>query len=146
MHPPVYLDYHATTPVDPRVLEAMLPFFGPKFGNAASRSHRFGWEAEKAVELARRRVAELAGATPREIVFTSGATESEQPGDQGRRAPSGDHIVTMATEHKAVLDPPPPGTRRGAADRSPSAARWPDRSRASCAPPSVPRPMLVSVM
>ena len=102
MHPPVYLDYHATTPVDPRVLEAMLPFFGPKFGNAASRGHRFGWEAEKAVELARRRVAELAGAGPREIVFTSGATESNNLAIKGAGAV---HIVTLATEHKAVLDP-----------------------------------------
>ena len=106
--PPVYLDHHSTTPVDPRVLAAMLPFFGPKFGNAASRSHRFGWEAEQAVEFARKRVAALAGATPREIVFTSGATESNNLAIKGVaeacRA-SGNHIVTMATEHKAVLDP-----------------------------------------
>jgi cysteine desulfurase len=107
MHPPVYLDHHATTPVDPRVLEAMLPYFGPRFGNAASRGHRFGWEAEKAVEQARRRVAELAGAEPGEIVFTSGATESVNLALKGAMEANrrrGDHLVTVATEHKAVLD------------------------------------------
>jgi cysteine desulfurase len=105
---PVYLDNHSTTPVDPRVLTAMLPFFGPKFGNAASRSHRFGWEAEQAVEFARKRVAALAGATARDIVFLSGATESNNLAIKGVaeacRA-NGNHIVTMATEHQAVLDP-----------------------------------------
>ena len=108
MRKPVYLDYQATTPVDPRVLEAMLPFFGERFGNPASRGHAFGWEAEKAVELARKRVAELAGAAPREIVFTSGATESDNLAIKGVMeacgAPLG-RIVTMATEHLAVLDP-----------------------------------------
>jgi len=108
MHPPVYLDYHATTPVDPRVLEAMLPYFGPKFGNAASRTHRFGWEAEAAVEQARRQVAGLVGALPEEIIFTSGATESNNLAIKGvveaSRAERR-HLVTVATEHHAVLDP-----------------------------------------
>ncbi|HLK65789.1 MAG TPA: aminotransferase class V-fold PLP-dependent enzyme [Bryobacteraceae bacterium] len=110
MQKPVYLDYHATTPVDPRVLDQMLPFFGPKFGNSASRSHSFGWDAEKAVDLARKRVANLAGCTPREIVFTSGATESNNLAIKGvietaRSAGLTGSIVTVATEHRAVLDP-----------------------------------------
>jgi len=103
----IYLDYHATTPVDPRVLDAMLPFFGAKFGNAASGTHSFGWEAEGAVELARKRIADLAGAGAREIVFTSGATESDNLALKGVVAAAGAaraHIVTLATEHKAVLD------------------------------------------
>jgi cysteine desulfurase len=101
------LDYHATTPVDPRVLEAMLPFFATKFGNAASGTHSFGWEAEAAVEVARKRIADLAGAQTREIVFTSGATESDNLALKGVMAACGvenAHLVTVATEHKAVLD------------------------------------------
>jgi cysteine desulfurase len=106
---PVYLDYHATTPVDARVLNLMLPYFTAKFGNAASGSHRYGWEAEGAVEVARRKVADLAGADPREIVFTSGATESDNLALKGavqgaRGAAGGGHIVTVASEHQAVLD------------------------------------------
>ena len=105
---PIYLDAHATTPVDPRVLEAMLPFFTEHFGNAASRNHPFGWKANKSVERAREQVAALIGARFRDVVFTSGATESNNLAIKGlaARAPaSRRHIVTIATEHRAVLDP-----------------------------------------
>jgi cysteine desulfurase len=104
---PIYMDNHATTPVDPRVLDTMLPFFNEKFGNAASRSHKFGWDAEVAVEAARKQVAALINATPDEIVFTSGATESDNlaiKGAAGRFREKGGHLVTLPTEHKAVLD------------------------------------------
>ena len=105
---PIYLDNHSTTPMDPRVLEAMLPFFCEKFGNAASRTHAFGWRAEAAVEEARERIADALGARPREIVFTSGATESNNLAILGAaraRRSRGKHVVTLATEHPAVLDP-----------------------------------------
>ena len=103
----IYLDHHSTTPVDPRVLEAMLPWFTEKFGNAASRTHAFGWEAEEAVEKARAEVAALVGADAKEIVWTSGATESDNLAIKGAlhfHRSKGNHIVTVATEHKAVLD------------------------------------------
>lgn len=104
----VYLDHHATTPVDARVLEAMLPFFTEKFGNAASKQHRFGWDARDAVERARKHVATLIGAGSKDIVFTSGATEANNLAIKGAaiaRAGARDHLVTVVTEHKAVLDP-----------------------------------------
>ena len=104
----IYLDHHATTPVDPRVLKAMLPFFSEKFGNPSSRSHRPGWDANDAVERGRKQVAALIGASAREIVFTSGATEANNLAIAGAAsaAPAARrHIVTVATEHKAVLDP-----------------------------------------
>ena len=105
---PIYLDYHATTPADPRVVEAMLPDFTERFGNAASRSHKFGWDADKAVERARQQVAALVGASASEIVFTSGATESNNLAIKGVISASPEksepHIVTTAIEHKSVLD------------------------------------------
>jgi cysteine desulfurase len=107
MNRPIYMDYHATTPVDPAVLEAMLPFFQENFGNAASRNHPFGWDAESAVEAAREQVARLVGASAKEITFTAGASESNNLAIKGvlefHRA-KGNHLLTCATEHRSVID------------------------------------------
>ena len=105
---PIYFDYSATTPVDPRVVDKMVPWLYERAGNPASRSHAYGWEAEEAVERARAQVASLVNADPREIVWTSGATESNNlaiKGAAGFYAERGKHIITIKTEHKAVLDP-----------------------------------------
>ena len=106
-HFPIYLDYSATNPVDPRVVDAMIPWLREHFGNPASRSHAWGWEAEEAVEVARKNVADLIGADPREIVWTSGATESNNLALKGAAQfykSRGKHLITVKTEHKAVLD------------------------------------------
>ncbi|MEX2185190.1 MAG: aminotransferase class V-fold PLP-dependent enzyme, partial [Pirellulales bacterium] len=113
---PVFMDHHSTTPVDPRVVEAMLPYFTEKFGNAGSVNHPFGWEARDAVDAARATIAAAIGAGEKEIVFTSGATESDNLAIRGvaeRPRRRGDHLLTVTTEHKAVLDPIARLGRRG---------------------------------
>lgn len=149
---PIYLDNHATTRIDPRVLDAMMPYLTDTYGNAASHSHGFGWAAEQAVETARAQIAKLIGASPKEIVFTSGATESNnlalkgavEKGREGGRTP---HIVTQATEHKAVLDPcawlAKQGCRVTVLGVSPDGRVDPDRLRRVL---DDDKPMLVSIL
>ncbi len=146
---PVFLDHHSTTPIDPRVLEAMIPFFTRTFGNAASRTHEFGWRAQEALESARARTASAIGAAPEEIVFTSGATESDNLAVLGAAEalrPRGDHIVTTAIEHHAVLDPCRALERRGFRVTFVRPDRSGRVSAETVAEAFTPRTVLVSVM
>lgn len=143
---PIYLDYSATTPVDPRVAEKMMQFMtmDGTFGNPASRSHRFGWQAEEAVDIARNQIADLVGADPREIVFTSGATESDNLAIKGAAnfyQKKGKHIITSKTEHKAVLDTcrqleltMPPASRTSSSPAAKSHGRRPISKKPSTRP------------
>ena len=146
---PIYMDYHATTPLDPRALDAMMPYLREELGNAASKSHAFGWRAEEAVEEARARVARLIGASPKEIVWTSGATESDNLAVKGAArfyASKGRHLVTCKTEHKAVLDSMHALEREGfevtTLDVAPDGRLDPEAVRSALRPDTV----LVSVM
>jgi cysteine desulfurase len=137
---PIYMDHNATTPVDPRVIEAMLPAFTVHFGNPASRTHAYGWAAARLVERSRERIADALGAHPDEVIFTSGATESDNLAIKGvawALAGRGRHLITVATEHKAVLDPCSASRARGSRSRccrsTGTAASSPSRSRRRCA-------------
>jgi cysteine desulfurase len=145
---PIYMDYHATTPVDPRVVEAMLPYFTEHFGNAASRNHPFGWEAEEAVDKARKQVADLIGANAKEIVFTSGATESDNLAIKGvaeMYREKGNHIITCVTEHKAVIDTCKRSRRRLPRDLSAGAEGRPHQPRRAQAA-ITDKTILISIM
>ena len=142
---PIFLDHHSTTPMDPRVLEAMLPYFVEKFGNAASRNHAFGWKAEEAVETARMQLAKLIHADAKEIVFTSGATESDNLALKGvieMYHEKGHHIITSSTEHRAVLDTAKALETKGKATPSPTSpwtsTAW--STRRTCGSQSRTRP------
>src|SRR6266849_168558 len=149
VHLPIFMDNNSTTRVDPRVLEAMLPYFSERYGNAASRHHSFGWEAKDAVDRAREQVAELIGAEAREIIFTSGATESNNlalRGAAGMYRAQGNHIITSVTEHKAVLDPCKRLQREGCDVTFLPVDRFGRVTAEQVAQAIIPRTILVSIM